>query len=141
MRIEVTAAPTPSDQEAVLQGLVAFNATRAGDTRPPIPFAALIRDGQGNTIGGAIGRSWYGWLYIDLLHLPESLRGRGLGRQVMQAAEAEARVRGCIGIWLDTFSFQAPGFYERLGFQRLGTLAGQPPGHARHWYAKRLEES
>lgn len=141
MRIDVTAAPTQGDHEAVLQGLIAFNATLSGDTRAPIPFAALVRDDQGNTIGGAIGRSWYGWLFIELLHLPECLRGQGLGRQVMQAAEAEARARGCIGVRLDTFSFQAPGFYERLGYARMGTLAEHPPGHARHWYAKRLGDA
>nr|WP_249680842.1 GNAT family N-acetyltransferase [Roseococcus pinisoli] len=102
-------------------------------------FAALVRDEARNTLGGAIGSSYYGWLVIDLLWLPETLRGTGLGTQVMRLSEAEARARGCAGIRLDTYSFQARGFYEKLGFSLFGTLPDHPPGHTRYWLAKRLD--
>jgi hypothetical protein len=56
----------------------------------------------------------------------------------MHAAEAEAVRRRCIGIWLDTFTFQAPSFYQRLGFAVFGTIPAYPPGHSRHFMLKRL---
>lgn len=139
--IHVTDSPTEGDREAILQGLSVFNAMATGRQDDHRPFAALVKDEAGRTLGGATGASYYGWLFISLLHLPAGMRRRGLGRQVMAAAEAEARARGCVGIRLDTFSFQAPGFYEKLGFARIGTLADDPPGHARHFYAKTLGDS
>lgn len=135
----VTDAPGRADEEVILQGLIGFNrgptGREAGELRP---FAVLVRDEARNTIGGAIGSSYYGWLAIDLLWLPASLRGSGLGTQVMRLAEEEARARGCVGIRLDTYSFQARGFYEKLGYAVFGTLPDHPPGHTRYWLAKRI---
>lgn len=138
--ILITDAPSKADEDAILQGLIAFNQAKTGRPAGELkPFAALVRDEARNTIGGAIGSSYYGWLAIDLLWLPESLRGTGLGTQVMRLAEEEARARGCLGIRLDTYSFQARGFYEKLGFSLFGTLPDHPPGHTRYWLAKRLD--
>lgn len=137
--ILITDAPTKADEEVILRGLIGFNQAATGRGAGELkPFAALVRDESRNTIGGAIGSSYYGWLVIDLLWLPESLRGTGLGTQVMRLAEDEARARGCLGIRLDTYSFQARGFYEKLGFSLFGTLPEHPPGHTRYWLAKRL---
>lgn len=138
--ILLTDSPSQAETDVILQGLVAFNEAAIGlpgDQQKH--FAALVRDEARNTIGGAVGSSYYGWLVIDLLWLPESLRGTGLGTQVMRLAEQEARARGCTGIRLDTFSFQARGFYEKLGFSVFGTLPDHPPGHTRYWLAKRLD--
>ena len=136
--IHVTDSPAEGDREAIVQGLSVFNAMATGRPDDHRPFAALVKDAVGRTLGGAIGASYYGWLFISLLHLPAGMRRQGLGRRIMAAAEAEARRRGCVGIRLDTFSFQAPGFYEKLGFSRIGTLADDPPGHARHFLSKTL---
>ena len=138
--LDITETPAAADTKAVLDGLVAFNDAATGGPAGKRPLAVLLRDEAGNTVGGAVGASWYGWMYVELFHIPESFRGRGEGRRIMQAVEAEARARGLLGIRLDTFSFQAPGFYERLGFTRIGTIEDHPPGHARHWYVKRLGE-
>jgi GNAT superfamily N-acetyltransferase len=73
-----------------------------------------------------------------LVYLPEDLRGAGLGRQLMEQAEQEAIHRGCHIIWLDTFTFQARGFYERLGYTVFGTLEDYPPGHSRFFLRKNL---
>ena len=67
------------------------------------------------------------------------MRGAGLGRQLLQRAEAIARERGCHGLWLDTFSFQARGFYEKLGFSLFGEIEDYPPGHSRFFLRKRLD--
>ncbi len=137
--IFITDTPSQEDSDTVIDGLVAFNEAAIGRSgRSKHDFAALVREDR-RTIGGALGSSYYDWLVIDVLWLPESLRGSGLGSQVMRAAEAEARARGCVGIRLDTFSFQARGFYEKLGFSVFGTLPEHPPGHTRYWLAKRLD--
>jgi GNAT superfamily N-acetyltransferase len=89
-------------------------------------------------LGGLWGGSAYSHLHIDLLYLPEDLRGSGLGRQLMFQAEQEAIQRGCHTVWLDTFTFQARGFYERLGYTLFGTLEDYPPGHSRFFLKKAL---
>lgn len=135
--ITVTDAPSEAERDAVLAPLRAHNAALVGPTGHR-PFAALLRDEAGRVVGGAIGHSRHGWLYVELLFVPEALRGRGLGEALMAAAEAEARARGCRGIHLFTATFQAPGFYERLGFRCLGALPDHPPGHQDRWYAKEI---
>jgi GNAT superfamily N-acetyltransferase len=129
--------------EAVLNGigdpLDAFNTAKAGDDNH-IPLAILIRDGADNRIlGGLCGDSFYDWLFIKLFFIPDSLRGHRLGQKLMQQAEDIARARGCTGIWLDTFEFQARGFYEKLGFTVFGTIPDYPKGYSRFFLQKRLE--
>jgi ribosomal protein S18 acetylase RimI-like enzyme len=65
-------------------------------------------------------------------------RGGGWGRALLERAEEEAIARGLQGVWLDTFSFQAPGFYQKLGYEVFGTLADYPPGHTRYFLRKTL---
>ena len=139
MSLHLTDAPSDGDRKAVLDGLIAFNRAVLGEQdHEPVPLAVLWRDTAGAAAGGAIGRSWGGWVFIELLHLPQALRGRGVGGRIMAAVEAEARARGCMGVYLDTFSFQARPFYEKLGYTVLGTLEGMPFGHDRFWLAKRF---
>jgi GNAT superfamily N-acetyltransferase len=129
---------------AVLNGigdpLGAFNTAKAGDDNH-IPLAILIRDGADNRIlGGLCGDSFYDWLFIKLFFIPDSLRGHGLGQRLMRQAEDIARARGCTGIWLDTFEFQARGFYEKQGFTVFGILADHPKGYHRYFLQKRLDQ-
>jgi ribosomal protein S18 acetylase RimI-like enzyme len=69
------------------------------------------------------------------------MRGRGVGRQLLTGAEAEAVRRGCLGAWLDTYSFQARGFYERVGYSVFGSIDNYPPGHSRIFLKKVLDTS
>ena len=135
--IILTDAAQPADHDAIVAGLIAFNraATGRSDGRP---LAVLIRDAEGATIGGLLGRTGLDWLHVELLYVPDDLRGTGAGRDLMLRAEAEARARGCRGIWLDTFSFQARGFYEKLGFTSFGQLDDYPTGHQRFFMRKRF---
>ncbi len=66
-------------------------------------------------------------------------KGQGVARHVMELAEQEARRLGCIGIWLDTFTFQAPWFYPKLGFVEFARLPNYPAGHERIFLIKRLD--
>jgi len=79
--------------------------------------------------------SW-GWLFVEALWVGEALRGRGIGRALMAGAEDFARAKDCHSAWLDTF--QAVGFYTRLGYERFGVLEDYPPGQSRHFLRKRL---
>jgi GNAT superfamily N-acetyltransferase len=104
------------------------------------PLAVLLQDPAGADIGGLWGRTARGWLHMDTPFVPDALRGAGLGSRLVRMAEAEAERRGNRGAWLDTFSFQARGFYERLGYSVFGTLEDYPPGHRRHYLCKRLTQ-
>lgn len=135
--LEVREEPDGSDRDAILQALVDYNRA-AGPPTEALPLAILIRDGEGRAVGGLWGKSLYDWLFVELLAVPEGMRGQGLGTQLIDRAEQVARRRGCVGIWLDTFSFQARGFYERLGFELSGTIEDHPVGGARYFLSKRL---
>jgi ribosomal protein S18 acetylase RimI-like enzyme len=90
-------------------------------------------------LGGLTARITQRWAFVHLLAVAPHARGQRLGTRLMQALEDEARRRGLLGIWLDTYSFQAPGFYAKLGFQEVGRIPDYPPGHARIFLAKRLD--
>ena len=136
MQIEVTAEPFPSDRDAIRGGLHGFMLAETGST--PTPLAVLVRDEAGLVVGGLTGRTSAAWLYVELFWLPAALRGTGLGTRVMAAAEAEAARRGCIGAHLDTYDYQAPGFYQKLGYEVFGSIEDHPPGHTRFWMQKRF---
>lgn len=89
-------------------------------------------------LGGLTARVAQDWMYVVLLAVAPEARGTGLGRRLMDRAEAAARARHLTGIWVDTFSFQAPGFYEALGYRSFGMLEDSPAGERRHFFAKRL---
>src|SRR5690606_8168798 len=103
-----TLNPSPAEEKAVLDGLVAFNEKTAGPAGYQ-SMAILLRNEQGDVEGGLVGRTGYNWLFIELLHVPEAARGAGLGTRLMAQAETFARERGLTGIWLDTYDFQARG--------------------------------
>ena len=125
-----------SIRKAIVEPLVAYNLAQTGrnDVRPLV----LAVEDDGAVVGGLWGRTAYSWLFVELLVVPESLRGRGLGTELMARAEAEAIARGCHGAWLDTFEFQARGFYERLGYECFGELKDYPAGSARYFMRKTL---
>jgi GNAT superfamily N-acetyltransferase len=125
---------------AIAGPLIAYNEAKTGrnDYRPLI---IAIDDAEGRVIGGLWGRTVYDWLFVELLVVPDALRGRGLGSELMKRAEDEALKRGCHSAWLDTFDFQARGFYERLGYSCFGELRDFPPGHARYFMQKTLKQN
>ncbi len=137
--VTLTEAEDAEAQKAVIAGLQAFNAPFAGPYNDHRPLNLVVRRaGEAAVAGGLIGTTGFGWLFTRLLWLPEDLRRTGLGSALLRQAEEVARGRGCVGAWVDTFSFQARPFYERMGYTVFGTLPGQPPGHERYFLMKRL---
>jgi ribosomal protein S18 acetylase RimI-like enzyme len=98
-----------------------------------------LRSEAGEVIAAFNGHTWGGCCVVSHLWVDASQRGRGLGRALLQAAEAEAMRRSCEQMVLSTHSFQAPAFYERLGYEKLAVVGGQPKGHANIIYVKRLK--
>ncbi|MBF7731602.1 GNAT family N-acetyltransferase [Pseudomonas sp. N040] len=133
-----TLTSDPQAMEVVRQGLEAFNVAQIGSYGYQ-DFELYARDAQEQVVGGMFGHSGMGWLYIDYLWLQHSQRGAGLGGELLARAEDEARRRGCSGVFLYTYSFQAPEFYQKQGYQLMGVLEDCPPGHQRLYLKKPLE--
>lgn len=138
LELSIETAPSPADVDVVQAGLRAFDVARIGEPNEE-PVTIFLREGgSGRVVGGVLGLIRWRWLYVAKLWVREDLRGRGAGSRLMAAVEAHARTRGCLGIHLDTFEFQARPFYEKLGFRLFGTLEGFPPAYRQFYLAKPL---
>jgi GNAT superfamily N-acetyltransferase len=135
--IRTATQPAEADRQAIIEALVAYN-DRAGGPSNYQPMAILIQDESGATVGGLWGKTVYDWLFVELFVVPESLRRQKLGSEILTQAESIARQRGCIGVWLDTYDFQARGFYERCGYELFGTIDDHPRNGRRFFLKKRL---
>jgi GNAT superfamily N-acetyltransferase len=109
-------------------------------TRLPdyFPINFVLRGGRCDVLGGVLGQLWGGWLHVTYLWVAEKARGAGHGTRLIQHAEAYARSRGAVAATLETHSFQARPFYERLGYEVFSTLDGYPCGHAKFFLKKGL---
>ena len=121
----------------VRAGLAAFNEPKVGARRTR-PLVLALRDERGDVIGGLTGKTYWNALHIELLWVSEALRSRGYGKRLVEAAEREAVSRGAELAYVTTLAFQAPGFYERLGYRQFARLEGVPRGTTRFWFSKEL---
>jgi len=122
----------------IRERLLGFNQERAGPFND-VRIILTARGAAGELVGGLVGLAFWNGLFIELLWVDEAARGQGIGTSLMRAAESEARKRGWEVCFLSTWTFQAPGFYPRLGYEPFGELKGMPPGHSRTWFAKWLK--
>jgi GNAT superfamily N-acetyltransferase len=141
--LTVEECPNPADLDYLNDRLNAFNCDATGyhdgrwlvilarDPRQP-PHAAE------GIVAGLHGFTWGGVCEVKTLWVREDARGRGLGRRLLAAAEAEAHARGCRQLVLSTHSFQAPDFYRRLGYAIVGMVEDYPTGHRSYWLVKAL---
>ena len=130
---------TPSAQDvAVLEAGLTAHALPVTATPGFRPVAVFARDHRGRIVGGARGTTNWNWLHIGLVWVADEQRGQGLGRRIMAAIEDAGRARGCTRAHLDTFSYQARPFYEKLGYELFATLDDYPPGHQRFFLRKTL---
>ena len=133
-----TDTPAPGTFQSIFAALDGSSHDVIGPARPRL-LVIPLHDDNGNVTGGFWGATMFEWLHIGMLFVPESMRGQGVGSSLVAAAEAEARRRGCRGVHVDTFSFQAAPFYEKLGFTLFGVLEDYPPGHNQMYFRKRFE--
>jgi GNAT superfamily N-acetyltransferase len=127
-----------ADIDFIRDGLALFNVAATGHSYYS-PLAIFLRDERDAILGGAFGHVWGEWLDLSLLWVAEPLRGRGYGRKLLEAAEDEARMQGCRGVFLSTFSFQARPFYERFGYEVIADVPDYPAGHTYHVLKKSLQ--
>ena len=120
----------------IAKGIRAFNVAAVG--KPDFrPLTVTIRD-RGKIVAGLAAETFFGWMFVSLLWVSEKHRGKGWGSSLIQTAETEARSRGVRNVYLDSFSFQAPAFYAKLGYREFGRLREFPAGHDRVWMTKAL---
>ncbi len=123
-----------------IQGILRAHNTRMSTLRGPDaePLNIRITNPQGQLVGGIVASTYWGWLVIDLLAVIDEVRGQGLGKQLMQQAEAEGRARGCAYAHTSTYAHQALGFYQHLGYRIVGQLDDYPDGYTLYWLRKDL---
>jgi ribosomal protein S18 acetylase RimI-like enzyme len=134
----VETEPKFEDIRFLENGLIDFNLQTTGITDGSF-IGIFLRGSDGSRTGGLYGWVWGSTCYVRYLFVAESLRGQGQGTRLMRAVEAEAKARNCRQIVLETHSFQAPGFYRKLGFEVIGTVDGYPLGHQYLTLVKRLD--
>ena len=132
--------PSPEHVQYLEDRIYEFNSsvTRITDGEE---LAIFVRDDGGRIVAGICGHTWGGYCEIRQFWVEQSQRGRGLGTKLLGVAEQEARRRGCRQIFLATFSFQAPAFYTKHGFETLATVDDYPRGHQNLLLRKRLGDA
>ncbi len=139
--VTLTDVPDPTVKDTASAALYDYNVARTGvaDRRQ---IAAVATDPDtSQVLGGLWGRTELGLLFLDMLFLPDALRGQDLGRRLLDQVGAEARRRGCRHAVVETSSFQAPGFYLRYGYVEFGRVPFDVPGQARVFLSKAFASS
>ena len=134
---EIRASDDPALPDRLL-ALLADHAAGAGFPFGPGGKIALEAWEDGVFLGGLTARHTLDWVYLERLALSPEGRGGGTGAQLLAECEARAQAAGKAGVMLDTFAFQAPGFYEKAGYSQIGQLDDHPQGSTRYFYAKRF---
>jgi ribosomal protein S18 acetylase RimI-like enzyme len=130
--------PDPADIRTVISKILEYNNHSQQDEDIAYPLSVFMRDTHGEIVGGLVGKTHWGWLFVSHLWVAEAFRSQGYGQQLLLKAEQAAKQRGCSHAYLDTFSFQALGFYQRSDYKIFGVLQDYPPGHARYFLQKQL---
>lgn len=138
MKIEVNQNPTAEEIQSVINGVNShnkpfFEAIRSQD------FTCFVYDDEGEEQGGLYGELWGDWLLVKYLWVDPVSKGNGLGRKLLQRAEAFALEEGCHSVFLDTYSFQAKPFYEKQGYQVKMALEPYPVSDTRYYLTKALK--
>ena len=135
--IKLRINPTEDEVAPLGSQLNAYNRSQVFQSSP-CHVLLSVNDDPGELVAGLYGRVSYSWLFIELLWVAATERGRGLGSRMLHGAEEYALERGCHSAWLDTFGFQARGFYEKQGYTVFGELPNYPGEHSRYFLSKKL---
>ena len=140
MKLKLTDKIDQRSYDRVVELLVEYNLSKTKQFEKEInkPIEIIARNEQNEIIGGLYGRSLWGTLEIKTFVVKTENRNEGIGRKLIEEAEKEAKIRNCRFISLDTFSFQAPEFYEKLGFEKIGTETDFPKGFEKYYYRKKI---
>ncbi len=137
MNITVTDDDNTANVNALIAGVRQFNVEHMGPETSQ-PLSVIARDANDQIIAGVAGCTIYDNFLINVLWVDEQQRGLGLGKELMQRAEVAAKQRGCTMAQVDTLSFQAPAFYQKLGFEIIGTVPATAKSPARYFLLKKF---
>jgi GNAT superfamily N-acetyltransferase len=137
MNFEITDEIKEQDKEIIYQGLLEYNLERIEEKNQK-DLGIYLQDDTGKKLAGLIGNTHGNWLFVKYLWVSEELRGQNIGSQILKKAEEIAKARGCKYAFLDTFSFQAPLFYTKHGYQEAFVLEEYPVTGKRYYFTKTL---
>lgn len=129
--------PETKDIEKIKDRLREFNNKIVGEDNHQL-LNYVIKDKNKEVIGGLLGGTYWGWLYVDIFFIDENYRSQQIGSKILKMAEGEAVRRGCRYAHLDTMSFQALGFYEKQGYKIMCEFKDLPQGHSKYMLVKEL---
>lgn len=138
--INITHENDPSVVDELISGVRQYNVEQIGDEKTQ-PMTVVARDSDDKLIGGVSGVTIYQNFLINTVWVDEAYRGSGLGSKLMMQAETEAKQRDCLVAQLDTLSFQAPVFYQKMGFDIVGTVPAFSKSPGRFFMMKRYDEA
>lgn len=139
MHLRTVERPDPEERERIAVPLRASNRRLMPRLIDAHEWAIFIEDDDGQIVGGLWAEHLFDWVYLDLIFVPETVRGEGIGRELLQRAETRAEEWGVLGLWLGTFGFQARGFYEKCGYECFATLPGRTGGEDQYFMRKPLK--
>ena len=136
---EIVFEPLPAESLSrfVIDSLAAYNIAATGQ-ESWYPVGVFLRSERAEWLGGLLGNIWGGWLHVTHLWVAAAMRRHGHGTRLLHAAERYAIERGCRGATLETHSYEARPFYEKLGYEVFAALEDYPPGHRKYYLRKRL---
>lgn len=137
MNFDITDKIDETDQRVIYEGLLKYNLERIED-KSPKDLGVYARDAAGKIVAGLTGTTHGNWLMVKFLWVSEALRGKNIGSEILRQAELTAKERGCKFVFLDTFSFQAPLFYKKHGYQEEFVLEEYPLTGKRYYFTKNL---
>jgi ribosomal protein S18 acetylase RimI-like enzyme len=140
MKVSIKDESSAVATQAIERGLVEHALTSGIEPRNHRALVILVHDDAGAVVGGVVAATVWGWLHVKEMWVAAEHRGQGWGSKLLALAEDEAVKRQCHHALLDTFDFQALGFYQRLGYEVFGSLNDFPTGHVRYFVSKRLAE-
>jgi len=141
MNIEITTKPNEADAKTISNGIVDFNNVKVPDLEPleaEVKFFVFAKNEDQKVIGGVRATCFWNTLHIELLWLSEECRGKGIGKQLIDSTENFAKEQNCEKVFVETTSWQAKPFYEKVGYIHIATINDRPKGHASHYLTKDL---
>jgi len=136
---KMNSEPHPKDKQIMVEGMLSYHASK-GHPRKTEIYSILLRDKENSVKGTVIVSFLWNGMHIDSLWIDESLRNQGWGSKLMKLVEDEAVKRGCAIVYTDTFTWQAPKFYEKLGYEIYGKLEDFPEENTLYYFVKKLKK-
>lgn len=136
--LTIEGEPNESDMKVLVEGMLTYHAGK-GHPRKVDKCSILIKNNEDKLVGCVMVSFLWNGMEIGSLWVSESMRGQGLGQKLMEMAEAEGKKRGATFAYTNTFTWQAPGFYEKLGYKLYGKLEDFPVGNELSYYRKDLD--